>query len=54
MEVGGKQMVNFPTLAVIDSGTSYFYLSQDLFNEIQQKYFSSCVEVQGIPVCPCS
>ena len=43
-----------PNIAVIDSGTSYFYLPQDLFREIQQKYFKDCVYYQGIPVCSCS
>ena len=34
VEVGGNSMSNFPNLAVIDSGTSYFYISANLFNEI--------------------
>ena len=54
VDVGGKTMKYVPNLAVIDSGTSYFYLPQDLFREIQQKYFKDCVYYQGIPVCSCS
>ena len=35
-------MLDHPNIAVIDSGTSYFYLSETLFNSIKQKYFRNC------------
>ena len=29
-------------VAVIDSGTSYFYINQDLYNSIMNNFFQDC------------
>lgn len=42
-------------IALIDSGTSYFYLNSQLFKAIQSKYFTTCTNnTQGIPICNCA
>ena len=40
-------------LAVIDSGTSYFYLNPSLFQNVINTFFSDCINVGGTPHCPC-
>ena len=53
--VGGIDMTNSAAdLAVIDSGTSYFYLNPYLYGNVTEKFFSNCQTVQNIPVCTCS
>jgi hypothetical protein len=40
--------------AVIDSGTSYFYLNPTLFNSVVNQFFSDCIQISGVPTCSCS
>lgn len=41
--------------AVIDSGTSWFYLNQGLFNQIQSTYLTNCyLNIFGTYICPCT
>ena len=43
------------SLAIIDSGTSYFYLNSQLFEHIKSTFFSDCItNVQNVPVCSCN
>jgi hypothetical protein len=42
------------SVAVIDSGTSYFYVNADLFNQIVNTFFSNCNNTAPTPICPCS
>ena len=41
-------------VAVIDSGTSYFYLNAALFNNIISDFFGNCDNNASPPQCPCS
>lgn len=53
--VGGIDMTSLAAnVAVIDSGTSYFYLNADLFNNIVNNFFSDCNNGLSTPECPCS
>jgi len=40
-------------VAVIDSGTSYFYLNTELFNEIISQFFQKCDNYLKVPICLC-
>lgn len=42
--------------AVIDSGTSLFYLNTNLFQQIKSKYLNNCsyIQAEGMFLCPCS
>ena len=52
--VGGTDMTSISSnLAVIDSGTSYFYLNTQLFNSIVSTFFSQCITVNNVPICDC-
>lgn len=53
--IGGVDMTAVSSsLAIIDSGTSYFYLNSQLFEQIKSTFFSDCVlNVQNVPVCSC-
>jgi len=39
------------SVAVIDSGTSYFYVNADLFNQIVNTFFSNCNNTAPTPIC---
>ena len=53
--VGGVDLSAYSVnVAVIDSGTSFFYVNADLFNQIQPRFFSNCDNTQQTPVCYCS
>lgn len=40
--------------AIIDSGTSYFYVNQQLFENIINNFFQDCNNNADTPECPCS
>ena len=40
-------------IAVIDSGTSYFYVNYGLYSQIIGNFFYNCQIIQGTPICPC-
>jgi hypothetical protein len=53
--VGGIVMTTSSAdVAVIDSGTSYFYLNANLFNNVVNNFFQSCDNTLSTPECPCS
>jgi hypothetical protein len=53
--VGGIDMTSFAAnIAIIDSGTSLFYLNQALFNNIVTQFFQQCNNALSTPECPCS
>lgn len=53
--VGSIDMTRYAAkVAIIDSGTSYFYLNQNLFNKIISSYFSDCNNNLSPAQCPCS
>lgn len=55
MTVGGIDMTSSAAdNAVIDSGTSFFYLNPDLYSSVVSQFFSNCQNVGGSPVCSCS
>jgi hypothetical protein len=55
VEVGGIDMTaQSANVAVVDSGTSYFYLNADLFNSVVANFFQSCDNSLSTPECPCS
>lgn len=55
VSVGGIDMTSFSShLAVIDSGTSYFYLNTNLFNNVISNFFSDCTLVSNVTSCPCT
>jgi hypothetical protein len=39
--------------AIIDSGTTLFYLNQDLYDAISAAYLSECYKVEEVFVCDC-
>lgn len=40
--------------AVVDSGTSYFFLNPSLYNAVIEHFFvQRCISVQGVPHCTC-
>lgn len=41
-------------IAIIDSGTSLFYLNTDLFNQFQTLYLQSCQNSTSYYLCNCS
>lgn len=41
------------SVAIIDSGTSYFYLNSKLYNSIISNFFSNCNLTANPPLCPC-
>ena len=41
-------------ISVIDSGTTLFYLNPSLYNQIKNKYLSSCFFFNQITDCACS
>lgn len=55
LTVGGIDMTDSAAgNAVIDSGTSYFYLNPDLYNAVISQFFMQrCVSVGGVPHCTC-
>lgn len=53
--VGGIDMTSSSAnIAIIDSGTSYFYLNQQLFNNIINNFFQGCDNSLSTPECRCS
>lgn len=53
--VGGIDMSSYAAnVAVIDSGTSYFYVNQELYSNILSNFFSSCNIFSTIVICSCS
>ncbi len=53
--VGSMDMTSSSAnVAVIDSGTSFFYLNADLFNNVVNNFFQSCDNSLPTPECPCS
>jgi hypothetical protein len=54
MTVGDMDLTEVSAnIAIIDSGTSYFYLNSNLFNTIISNFFSSCNNNLNTPICPC-
>jgi len=54
LTVGNIDMTSISaTIAIIDSGTSYFYLNSNLFNSIITNFFSMCNNNVNTPICPC-
>jgi hypothetical protein len=53
--VGGIDMTSScANAAVIDSGTSYFYLNAELFNRVVANFFQNCNNNISPPQCLCS
>ena len=55
VSVGGMDLTSSAaSIAIIDSGTSYFYLNQQLFNSIINNFFQGCDNSLSTPECMCS
>jgi hypothetical protein len=53
--VGGIDMTSSAAnVAVIDSGTSYFYMNQNLFTNIVNQFFTNCDNAAANPICYCN
>jgi hypothetical protein len=52
--VGGIDLTSVSAnIAIIDSGTSYFYINTNLFNSVISNFFTGCNNNLNTPTCPC-
>ena len=53
--VGNIDMTSYAAnVAVIDSGTSYFYVNQELYSNILNNFFTDCNQISSLIICSCS